>query len=228
MARMFLALCMAVLVAWPAAAETGRITVTGEGEIVAAPDMAVVTLGVTSEARAAAAAMAANNAAMATVFQRLMAAGIEDRDIQTSNLSLSPRWEQMRNQGDPPRVVGFVASNQVSVRVRALDRLGEVLDLVVADGANTLGGLNFGVLESGPLLDEARRAAVADAIRKARLLAEAAGVTLGPLLEMSEAGMSPGPIPMARMEMAMAEAVPVAPGEVGLTASVTMVFAIGE
>ncbi len=227
MLRVVLTIWLA-MVSGAAAAETAKIIVSGQGEVSAAPDMAVVSVGVTNEARTASAALAANSQAMGAVLQRLLDAGIGERDLQTSNLSLSPRWDQPRQADTQPRIVAFVASNQLSVRVRVLEELGGILDLVVQDGANTLGGLSFAISEPEPLLDEARSAAVADATRKARLLAEAAGVTLGPLLEMSEAGGGGGPIPMARMEMSLADAVPVASGELEMSATVTMVFAIAE
>jgi uncharacterized protein YggE len=116
----------------------------------------------------------------------------------------------------------------VTVVLRDLDALGGVLDAVLGDGANSLGGLSFGMSDDAALRDEARRAAVADATAKARVLAEAAGVMLGPLEEIVEGGGFDGPLPRARMDMAMAEAVPVAPGELTISATVTMTWAIGE
>ena len=112
--------------------------------------------------------------------------------------------------------------------MRDLDALGGVLDAVLGEGANTLNGLSFGVADDTALKDEARRAAVAAATRKARVLAEAAAVTLGPVTEIVEGGGFGGPFPSARMDMAMAEAVPVAPGELSLQATVTMTWTIGE
>lgn len=226
----FMSLVLVVLACTASAvAAEGRITVTGTGSVQAPPDMAVISLGVSTEGETAADAMQANSAAMTAVLDRLKEAGLEARDLQTSDLSLSPRWENPSN-GDlrTPAIVGYLASNQLSVRVRDLSALGTILDVAVRDGANTLGGLSFGMLDSDAQEDEARRLAVADAMHRAEVLASAAGVTLGALIEMSESGGPGGPVPMARMEMAMADAVPVAAGEVGLTASVTMVFAIGE
>lgn len=227
MLRVVLVIWLAVI-SGAATADSAKIIVSGQGEVSAAPDMAVVSVGVTNEARTASAALAANSQAMGAVLQRLRDAGVAERDLQTSNLSLSPRWDQPSQVGTQPRIVAFLASNQLSVRVRALEELGSILDIVVQDGANTLGGLSFAVAEPEPLLDEARVAAVADATRKARLLSEAAGVTLGPLLEMSESSGGGGPIPMARMEMSLADAVPVASGELEMSATVTMVFATAE
>jgi uncharacterized protein YggE len=214
------------LAASPAAAD-GKITVTGTGEVSAAPDMATLSLGVTTEAEEAAAAMRANSEAMAAVLARLAALGIAEADVQTSSVSLSPRWEPPRPEETEPRVNGFVASNMLTVDVRDLAALGGVIDAVVGDGANTLGGLVFGIADDRALRDAARRAAVEDATGKARVLAEAAGVPLGAVAEIVEGGGTDGPM-FARMDMAAAEAVPVAPGEIDLQVTVTMTWEIGD
>ncbi|WP_245513755.1 SIMPL domain-containing protein [Antarcticimicrobium luteum] len=206
-----------------------RLTVTGEGRVEAAPDMATITLGVTHEAKEAGAAMRATSEAVAKVLDRLAGMGIAPRDLQTRDLSLSPLWS------DPPagadrrrRITGFAASNAVSVRVRDLAGLGAILDAVIADGANDFNGLRFDVQEPAPLMDEARRRAVDDAMARAALLAGAAGVTLGPVLSIDDQGGS-RPMPMAEMAMrASPGAMPVAAGELSVTANVSMVFAIRE
>lgn len=204
----------------------GRLTVTGEGRIAAVPDMATIRLGALHEDKTAARALAANSAAVAATIAELTAAGIERRDIQTSGLNLSPRWSRGQDSMGPDRITGFVASNQVTVRVRELDRLGAVLDAVVAAGANTFHGLTFGLQDPAPLMDEARDAAVADARRKAERMAAAADVGLGPLVRMEETGdPAPQPVMMEMARTASAD-VPVAEGEVEVRARVTMVYAI--
>lgn len=226
------ALALLPLLAWglPARAQTAaeagppRITVTGEGRVEAAPDMATVTLGVTTEGLTAAEAMDANTAALAAVLERLRAAGIADRDLQTSGLSLNPTWSNP--EGGRQRIEGFQASNMLSVRVRALNTLGEVLDAAVRDGANTLQGVTFGLADPQPVLDQARTRAVDDARRKAELLAGAAGVDLGRVLTVTEGGGYDQPVPQYRMD-AMA-AVPVAAGEVSMSVAVTVVWQIAE
>lgn len=229
MRKLIAVLAVMALQAAPALAQDGEITVMGEGEVAAAPDMAVVDMGVTREAETAQQAMQAVGAAMSSVLMQLREQGLEDRDIQTSGLTLAPRWSRNRSPEDnEPEIVGFVASNMVTVRLRDLDLLGPVLSLVVEDGANRLGGLRFTVADPKPLMDEARRRAVADARRRAGVLAEAAGVTLGPLVSISESGGPGRPMPLARMEAAMMDAAPIAEGEVGLTSTVTMVYAIAE
>jgi uncharacterized protein YggE len=210
------------------AAETARITVTGEGRVAATPDMATLSLGVTSRGETAKAAMDETSAGVAALLEALRAAGIEPRDVQTTGLSLNPVWNSSSYDSAPPKIEGFAASNTVTVRVRALDGLGGLLDTVLETGANTFNGLEFGLAEPEPKRDEARAAAVADARRKAELLAAAAGVTLGPIVTIAEDQGMDAPQPMFRMEAAMAsDAVPVAAGELTVTARVTIVWEIG-
>lgn len=206
------------------AGETGaRITVTGEGRVEARPDMAVISLGVTSEGKTAAGAMTGNSAQLAKVLENLKAAGIAERDLQTSGLTLNPNWDHRSDGG--PVIQGYVASNQLTVRVRDLASLGGVLDAAIKDGANTLNGVGFGVTDQAPLLDEARKRAVADARHKADLLSVAAGVVLGPVVSIVEGGSGGGPAPQfRRAEAMMADAVPVAEGEISVSASVTLVW----
>lgn len=219
---------VALVLAAPVWAEdSGRIIVTGEGRVTAVPDMAIVRMGVTGQAPVAADAMAQVSETMTAVQAVLAEAGIAPRDIQTTSLQLNPRWDNRpRNEGEAPRVVEYFAETGVTVRVRDLAGLGEVLGAVVSDGANQFRGLSFDLAEPDPLMNDARRAAVADARAKAELYAEAAGVTLGALIELREQGAQ-APRPMiAEMRMASADmAVPVAEGEMVLSSSVTLIFA---
>lgn len=209
--------------AQPPAQSQAQITVTGEGSVEGAPDLATMTLGVTTEGRTAAEAMTANSALLAKVLERLRAAGMEDRDLQTTGLSLNPNW-QAPDGGGMARITGYVATNMLNVRVRKLDTLGAVLDAAIVDGANTFNGLSFSLADPAPAMNEARQKAVADAMARARLLTEAAGVTLGPVVSITEGGSFGGPGPLFRMDAAAASPVPVAAGAVSTTASVTMVF----
>ncbi|WP_095590009.1 SIMPL domain-containing protein [Actibacterium ureilyticum] len=231
MRPLILALALLLSSALAGLAETTpprTITVTGQGQVQAAPDMATITLGVVHQARTAQAAMAATSDATAAMLNTLAEAGVASRDMQTSDLALDPQWDHNRAQtGQPPAVVGFVARNTVSVRVRDLDSLGSVLDAVLQAGANSFRGLQFGLQDPDPLTDEARRNAVANARHKAALYAEAAGVTLGPLQQIRENGGAVQPVQLEVMEMARAS-VPVAQGEVGLNAQVTLVYAIAD
>ncbi|NJM83946.1 MAG: SIMPL domain-containing protein [Tabrizicola sp.] len=200
-----------------------RVSVTGEGVTEVAPDLAVLSIAVTTQGDTAAAALAANNDAVAAVLARLQETGIEPRDMQTSNLSLNPNWTGY--DSSTPTISGYVAANMVTVRVRALDRLGEILDVAVRDGANTLNGLTFGLADPRPAMDEARKAAVADARLRAEVLAAAAGVKLGKITSIVETTGSGSTEPMFRAE---ASAVPVASGELAVTAHVTIVYEIAE
>ncbi|OYU40237.1 MAG: SIMPL domain-containing protein [Pseudorhodobacter sp. PARRP1] len=222
---LLLSAALALPIAAPALADN-VITVTGEGTVQVTPDMATISLGVTTDGASAAEAMAANSKALQAVIDRLKSAGIEERDLQTSNLSLNPNWVGY-DAGQTPKIAGYVASNMLSVRVRALDTLGTVLDASITDGANTLNGITFDLAAPRPAQDEARKAAVADAKARAELLAAAAGVKLGKIEAISEAAGYGAPMPMFRDEKSAA-AVPVASGQIGMTASVTITYQIAE
>ncbi len=213
--------------AW--AQEDRLISTTGTGAIEAAPDMATITLGVTQEARLATEAMDAASAAARAVLTRVEQAGIAPRDVQTSDVSLQPVWSRDSvSNNTTPRVTGYVARNTLSIRVRDLDTLGAILDAVVQDGANTFNGLRFSLQDPEPVIAEARAAAVRDARARAEQLAEAAGVTLGAVRSISESG---GRVRPEMMEMAAARVaadVPIAAGELSMTAQVSMVFEIAE
>lgn len=224
-----LALAAAVLACalpFAVAAQTpapGRITVTAEGRVDAVPDMATVSLGVVTRDDTAAGALSANSDAVARVLDTLTAAGIAARDLQTTGLSVNPDWDH--SSGGEGRIRGYIAMNQVTARVRDMAALGPVLDAAVKDGANTLNGLSFALSDPAPLLQKARAAAVAEARARAEVLAQAAGVTLGRVLSITEGGGGgEAPYPAFRAE-AMA-APPVAQGEVSTVVSVTVIWEI--
>tara|TARA_R110002096_G_scaffold168492_1_gene339334 strand:+ start:293 stop:1000 length:708 start_codon:yes stop_codon:yes gene_type:complete len=223
------ALCVAGL--WGAAAVAqsvpAQITVTGSGTITATPDMAYMTLGVMQEAQTAAAALDAMSAAMDGVLAQLRAADIKAADFQTGSLRLDPRYSDYV-EGQARRVTGYAASTDVNVRIYELENLGRVLDMAVRDGANQMNGLRFDVADPAPFLKAARQAAIADAQDKAQVYSQAAGVTLGPIMLISEADNTGGPVPMIA-EMAFDSAsrsVPVAAGEMSILANITMVWAL--
>ena len=223
-----LAATLALPLAAPAMAEEARvpmINVTGTGTVEAAPDIATLSIGVTTQGETAVAALVANSAAMEAVMARLAAAGIEARDMQTSNLSVNPNWTGY--DSGTPTISGYVATNLLTVTIRDLAGLGPVLDAAVQDGANTMNGLSFGFADPEPLLDEARKEAVADARARAELLAAAAGVKLGRILSISEGAPEGGPVPMYKAELAAAP-VPVAAGAMDVAASVTIFYEIAE
>lgn len=194
----------------------GTIDIQASGEVITKPDMAQVTSGVVTDGVTAREALNANTAAMGQLIEIFQAAGIEDRDIQTSNFSVSPQYVHSRMKDAngyelPPKIVGYRVSNNVGVRVRDLAILGTVLDKAVTVGANTISGISFSVDDSSDLLNTAREQAMANAIAKAKLYTKAAGVKLGRILSISEQGGSrPEPYAKAmRMEMAMSDAAPV-------------------
>lgn len=207
------------------------ISLTGFGEVSGAPDMAIMSSGVVTHAKTARAALNANTIAMNEIFTILLAANIEQKDIQTSGFSIQPEY-QYSDQRDasgyplPPRILGYQVSNILSVKVHNLDDLGKLLDSTVSVGANQINSISFAVSDTLPLLNDARRVAMADAIAKAELYAQAAGVTLGNILAISEGNPSFAPQPEMMMTR-MAEspsAVPVAAGELGFSKQVSVIW----
>ncbi len=205
------------------------ITVTGEGLITARPDMAIVSVGVVTRAPSAAEAMTQNSKAMNGVIAAAKQAGIEARDLETSRLSLQPQYSYPgQGSREAPKLVGYEASNSVSIRVRVLDKLGGLLDQLVTSGANQIRGVELTLAEPGPLRDQARTAAMKDALRKAEILAEAAGVRIVRLFSAIE-GFAEPPRPMMRMSADAAAArapVPVEAGEQEIRGRVTAEFEI--
>jgi uncharacterized protein len=220
----------ATLLAAPALAQTAlvpMITVSGEATVSVAPDQAQIEAGVASDAKTAREASEANNAAMSKVLLALKGAGIAEKDYQTSRLSLQPQYAP--NRSGPSPIVGYRASNRVTVRIREVGKLASVIDVLVGAGANDIGGINFTVSNASKLLDEARERAVADARRKAEIYAKAAGVALGAPLSISEEG-APGPV-LYRAKVAsagMAVSAPVAQGEETLQVNVSVSWAIKQ
>jgi len=229
MMRSMLAAAIAASVALPALADdiarqdTPAITVSGEAHLSVPPDLAQIDAGVASDAKTARDASAANNAAMAKVLAALRAAGIDDKDYQTSRLSLQPQYERSRET----QVSGFRASNRVTIKVRDVTKVANVIDTLVGAGANDVGNIYFSVAEPSKLLDEAREKAVADARRKAEIYAKAAGVSLGQPLSIAEDG-APAPVFRAKTLAApmAATATPVAQGEETLSITVSVTWAI--
>ena len=198
------------------------ITVTGEATVAVAPDTAMIRIGVTSQDKTARDAGEVNAKQMTVVLAAIKDAGIADRDIQTSRLSLQPQYDP--NKSGTARLTGFQATNQVTVRIREIDKLPGVLDRAIGAGANEMSGIEFVVSEQSKLLDQARDDAIADARRKAELYAKAAGAKLGRVVSITEEGSATPPRPMQAMR---AGAVPVAPGEQTLRAVVTVSYELG-
>jgi uncharacterized protein YggE len=223
------ALVALLILSHPGLAAAGprrQITVSGQGEVGARPDLAQVTAGVVSQAETAREALDTNSAATAAVIAVFKGEEIEPRDIETANFSLQPVYVYPQSRDgvqEPPRVVGYTVSNSVTVRVRDLGKLGTVLDKAVSAGANTINGVAFQVSKQSELLDDARSAAVKDALRKANLYAAAAGAKLGKVVAISEdVGGSSLPQPAMRMDTRALGAVPMEAGEQRLAVAVAV------
>jgi uncharacterized protein len=218
------------LLAAPALAQSvppAMISVSGEASVSAAPDLAQIDAGVTSQAKSAREASEANNTVMGKVLLALKAADIDQKDIQTSRLSLQPEYAPNRPNG-PPAIVSYRASNRVTIRLHDVLKVANTIDMMVGAGATDIGGINFTVSNASKLLDDAREQAVADARRKAEIYARATGVTLGAPLSITEGG-SPGPIPYRKMAVGMAASpTPVAQGEETLEITVSVSWAIKQ
>jgi uncharacterized protein YggE len=189
------------------------ITISGKGTVKSAPDMVTVSAGVESQAPAAKDALAKNTAAMTRVVEALKGEGIDAKDIQTTNFSVSPRYEDQDDDKKPPRIVGYSVFNSVYVTMHDTAKLGGVLDQLVSAGANSIGGISFSIDKPEELENQARKLAMADAIAKAKLYAEAAGAELGPVQTITEqGGYVPYSYPAAPRMEAAAKQVPIEPG----------------
>ena len=211
----------------PTIQQETTLSLTGTGQVERAPDMAFISVGVNVEGKTASEAMKDQAKRMNGVFSALKEAGIADKDMQTGNISLSPRYDYSKREG-APRLIGYQASNQVNVIVRDLDELGDALDAVVSAGGNTINSVSFGVDDSSEALKAARTAAVKDATTKAELYAAAAGYRVSRIITMSEGGgYNPSPMPMmarASMDMMESAPTPIAAGEVSFSAQMNVTF----
>lgn len=221
--------CLAAL-AIPARAQqapaeiAGQITVIGTGAVVTTPDLLRITIGVQADAETASEAIREMSASMDAILANLSEAGISGADIRTAGLNLSPRYDDRYSSGSAPVAQGFIAGTDATITVRELDRAGAVLDAVVAAGANQIYGLEFDSSERTALTDQARRAAVADAISKTTLYATAANLDTGAILSIQESGAGGGP--MFEASAMAARDVPIATGTFAISAQVTVVTAI--
>lgn len=206
------------------AIEGTLLSVNVEGHTEGRPDMALVNLGVVTEDRTAAAAMAENARRMSALTQALRRAGVAERDIQTSNLSVNPQYVYVENQ--QPRISGYQASNTVIARVRNIDSVGGVVDAAVAAGGNTVNGVSFTFQSPEDQVNVARNAAAAQARARVELYARAFGLRLHRIISISEGGGYAPPMPMqfARAAMAEGSATPVSPGEITTSVTLSIVY----
>ncbi len=210
------------------------LSITGSGEVKAAPDIAIISLGVTSQAKTAGEALAQNTKDMSALLDSLKGDGITEKDLQTSNFSVQPVYNRVKasssQEPQNPTIIAYRVSNQLTAIVRDLDKLGSILDKSVSAGSNQFNSLQFSIDKPAPLRDKARKQAVNDAKRKAEIYAQAAGVTLGNIVTISESGGYRPPQPIgrhnARMLAAEAAPVPIAQGEQSVSVSVNIVWEI--
>lgn len=206
------------------------LSLTASGEVSAAPDMATVSFGVLTVSKTASEAMKANNIRMNQVMAALKSAGIDAKDIQTSSLNLSPQYTYPDNQ--TPKLSGYQASNQVSVRVNDLARTGPVIDAVIAAGVNQIDSISFGLKDDSAILDKARQQAVANLNQRANLYAQAFGLKIKRVLTISEnSPVYNPPMPMAAMRFKAAEAdasTPVANGEMQMSVQVSATWELAN
>jgi uncharacterized protein YggE len=208
-----------------AAGSERRMSVSASASITVEPDLALITTGVVTEADTAREALARNSATMRRLIDGLKGAGIAAKDIQTTSLNVEPRYDQPKDRR-PAAIVGYRVMNQVRITARELSRLGDVLDQAVTLGANQMGGIQFGISTAETAKDEARRSAIANAQRRARLYAAAAGVALGEVISIAEDVQTLGPRPPPFARTMAAEAVPIEGGTLTLEASVVVVWAL--
>ncbi|HYU95813.1 MAG TPA: SIMPL domain-containing protein [Sphingomicrobium sp.] len=202
-----------------------RLEISATGEATRVPDVAIITAGVVTRAASARAALAQNAARMDRVRAALKSAGIADRDIQTSNISLNPEYRYVQDKA--PQLIGYSASNQLSVRFRDIAKSGDILDALVAEGANSINGPNLTIDKPEEALDEARTKAVGVGRARAELYARALGMRVVRLVSVSESGGGypvPPPMPVMMEARAQAASTKIDPGEQKLSVSLGMVF----
>jgi uncharacterized protein len=206
----------------------GRVIVTGEGSITVSPNYAQIKSGVTTDAKTVKEASDGNTKLMNAIMQVLLDSGIAQKDIQTSQFSIEPIYTSQSSSA-AAKLSGYRVSNQVTVTLRQISQVGEILDRLIKAGATDVGHIAFLVSEPEKALDQARETALADARRKAELYARAAGVHLGRVAWITEKSDMPVfPMGVAEPRQKMAQHVPVQSGEETLRASITVGFDIAQ
>lgn len=205
------------------------LSVSAQAEARRVPDVATVSTGVVTRAADANAAMRANAEQMDKVMAAIRAAGIVERDTQTTGVNLNPDYRYEENKA--PVITGYQASNNVSIKVRDISKLGKVLDALAAAGANQINGPSFEIDEPEAVYDEARQAALKKAQARAEMYAKSLGLRVRRIVSISEGGgfRPPGPMPMMAMARGKAEAdTAISPGETALSANLDVVFELGN
>lgn len=205
------------------------LSVSAQAESKRVPDVATVSAGVVTQSADANSAMRANAAQMDKVMAQVKAAGVAERDIQTSGVNLNPQYKYVENQN--PTITGYQASNNVNLKIRDIGKLGKVLDSLVASGANQINGPTFEIDQPEPAYDEARRAALDKAQARAQMYAKALGMRVRRIVSISEGGDFRPPVPMPMMMRAQAKTesdTAISPGETTLSVNLDVVFELGH
>ena len=211
------------------------ISLSGTGSVSIAPDMAIISFGVIKQGKNAREVLDANNKAMASIFEAMTKNGIEKEDLQTSGFNIQPRYfypkRKANGEQSAPQIIGYMVSNNLTIRIRDIEKAGEILDLSVTLGINSGGNIQFTNSDTSNVLKEARTKAVKDAIEKAQTLADAASVKLGSILSITENSNRPRPIALAQarsMSVQEDSTVPIASGENKYQVNVQMSWEISQ
>ncbi len=207
-------------------APTTGITVQGVGKITLTPDLATISVGIQSQASTAKAAQSQASAAMTKIIAAVKKAGVVEKDMTSQWVSLQPQYAYSPDSSTPPRVTGYQANQSLAIKVRQIDTTGDVIDAAVGAGATGLNGISFSVADPTAATAQARAAAMADAKKRATALAQAAGVSLGSVITVSEVS-APAPVPYVAGDLAAPAArTPIQVGTTDLEVDVTATFAI--
>jgi uncharacterized protein YggE len=204
------------------------IQVSGEGEASGKPDKGLITLGVETNGRTAEQTMVDASTSMNAILASLKESGIEEKYIQTTSIDLSPQYRPVDAPDVKPELIGFRASTQVRITVMKIESMGKAIDAAIKSGVNRVDSIQFDIRDKKPLLDKARKEAMEDALRKAKLLAAAAGVEVGLPITISDFEYGP-PRPMMDQRMmafGAAKEMAIAPGEQSLNAQVHVTYEI--
>lgn len=213
--------------------QKATISLQGTGSVSVAPDMAIISFGVTQEAKTAREALDQNNKAMGEILSAMRENGVEEKDLQTSGFNVSPRYvypKRKTNGEQPaPQITGYLVSNQLTVRIRDINKVGGILDLSVTLGMNSGGNIQFTNANTKDIIKQARTRAVEDALEKAQTLATAANVKLGNILNINENSSRHRPVAIAQarsLSVQESAAVPIASGENSYKVNVQMTWEI--
>lgn len=231
MKRLLASLILVTFIAAPSYAQDvaprpSTLTVTGEGTAAAVPDVLVINVGVSTRGETPAEALASNSTQMQSVIDAVLGAGIAETDVSTSGFYISPIYDDQRyaEGNQTPRILGYEVGNQVTIRVRDVATSSDILDGVVAAGANQINGISFEIADPQPLQDAAMRDAIADARRQAELMADAAGMRIVGILSINSSNGAPQPMYDA-VQFARS-ATPIMTGQQSISASATLTFEI--